>query len=153
MGYKLGRRHFLKIAGASAGLAGLSAAGQRVRAQDPTATPHDDMATQGGMDAEAMDAHHQEGVEIFLDRIGQDPAFWGTRLEPEMDGDVKVFNITCQDIQWEVAPGQAYAAMAYNGIVPGPEVRVTEGDQVRMNVTNEMAQSTCNIHITMPPNR
>jgi FtsP/CotA-like multicopper oxidase with cupredoxin domain len=153
MSNQLGRREFLKVAGA-AGATGLAVVGTRfVRAQDPTATAHDMSAAQGGMDVDAMDAHHQEGVQVFLDRIGQDAAFWGTRLEPEMDGDVKVFNITCQDITWEVAPGQAYTAMAYNGIIPGPEIRVTEGDVVRVNVTNEMAQSTAvHFHGVLVPN-
>lgn len=152
MSNQLGRRDFLKVAGA-AGVTGLAVAGtQFARAQDPTATPHE-MTTSSAMDVDAMDAHHQEGVQVFLDRIGQDAAFWGTRLEPEMDGDVKVFNITCQDITWEVAPGQAYTAMAYNGIIPGPEIRVTEGDIVRVNVTNEMAQSTAvHFHGVLLPN-
>jgi FtsP/CotA-like multicopper oxidase with cupredoxin domain len=154
MSYQIGRRDFLKVAGAAASITGLAVAVPRiVVAQDTTPTPHD-MAMEGGMsDADAMDAHHQEGVQVFLDRIGQDPAFWGTRLEPEMDGDVKVFNLTCQDITWEVAPGQAYTAMAYNGIVPGPEIRVSEGDLVRVNVTNEMAQSTAvHFHGVLVPN-
>ncbi len=91
---------------------------------------------------EEMDRLHDEVVKIFLDNIGKDPGFWGTRLEPEMDGDVKVFNIACQDVQWETSPGMVFPAMTYNGIVPGPEIRITEGDQVRIVVKNEMAQST-----------
>jgi FtsP/CotA-like multicopper oxidase with cupredoxin domain len=59
-----------------------------------------------------------------------------------MDGDVKVFDLVCQDIQWETMPGTSFPAMAYNGTVPGPEIRVTEGDKLRLNVTNQMAQST-----------
>ena len=45
-------------------------------------------------------------------------------------------------MQWEIAPGQTLPAMAYNGVVPGQEIRVTEGDQVRVVVENEMTQST-----------
>lgn len=137
------RRDFLKVLGAGAGALGMGTV-LRAAAQDATPEPTHDMAADSGAHASAdeMDAHHQEGVQVFLDRIGQDPAFWGTRLEPVMDGDVKVFNLTCSEIMWETMPGTAFPAMAYNGIVPGPEIRVTEGDHVRVVVTNEMTQST-----------
>ena len=42
-----------------------------------------------------------------------------------MDGDVKVFDLTVEEIQWEVAKGQFVEAMAFNGQVPGPEIRVS----------------------------
>jgi manganese oxidase len=151
----LDRRSFLKIASASAGAVGAGLLMQpRAYAQDSTPTPHDGMdMTAAQMNADQMDAHHQEGVNLFLERIGQDEAFWGTTLEPEMDGDVKVFNLTCEELTWEVAPGQPYAAMAYNGIVPGPIIRATEGDNVRVNVTNMMTQSTAvHFHGLLVPN-
>jgi FtsP/CotA-like multicopper oxidase with cupredoxin domain len=104
-------------------------------------------------DWQAMDDHHRQGVQTFLDNVGTDPQFWGRRLEPEMDGDTKVFRITCQEIDWETAPGQVFPAMAYNGTVPGPEIRVTEGDNVRVIVTNEMTQSTgVHFHGLLIPN-
>lgn len=92
--------------------------------------------------ADEMDRLHDEVVKIFLDNIGKDEHFWSNPLEYTMDGDVKVFNLVCQDIQWETMPGTAFPAMAYNGTVPGPEIRVTEGDNVRIVVKNEMRQST-----------
>ena len=45
-------------------------------------------------------------------------------------------------MEWEVTPGQLEAAMAYNGTVPGPTLRVVEGQPVRINVTNKLDQST-----------
>jgi FtsP/CotA-like multicopper oxidase with cupredoxin domain len=36
----------------------------------------------------------------------------------------------------EVVPGIQFEAWAYNGRVPGPTIRVTEGDRVRINFTN-----------------
>jgi FtsP/CotA-like multicopper oxidase with cupredoxin domain len=36
----------------------------------------------------------------------------------------------------EVAPGVLYPAWTYNGRVPGPTIRVTEGDRVRIRFTN-----------------
>ena len=137
------RREFLKYAGMSAGAVGMMAAtgAPVVRAQQDQHDGHDS----AGHDAEdwrAMDEHHEAGVQTFLDNIGNDPLFWDRRMEPTMDGDVKVYELLVQEITWETEVGLSYPAMAYNGIVPGPEIRVTEGDTVRVHVTNELNEST-----------
>ena len=36
----------------------------------------------------------------------------------------------------EVAPGVYFAAWTYNGTVPGPTIRCTEGDHLKVNFTN-----------------
>jgi manganese oxidase len=59
-----------------------------------------------------------------------------------MDGDVKVFELTCSVVQWEVTPGTRVEAWTYNGVMPGPEIRVTDGDKVRVVVKNELPEST-----------
>jgi FtsP/CotA-like multicopper oxidase with cupredoxin domain len=59
-----------------------------------------------------------------------------------MDGKVKVFDLTVAETQWETKPGTRVKAIAYNGQVPGPQIRVTEGDRVRVVVKNELAEST-----------
>jgi FtsP/CotA-like multicopper oxidase with cupredoxin domain len=100
-----------------------------------------------------MDRMHEEGVKTFVDNAGKDAGFWQAALEYAMDGDVKVFEVVTQDIEWLVAPGQVIPAMAYNGRVPGPEIRIVEGDKVRVVLTNEMAQSTSiHFHGVMLPN-
>ena len=138
MKHQIGRRGFLQIAGAGIGGVGMAALSAPVYAGGEHASP----TLMQGEDPEAMDLHHKQGVDTFLANIGKDTAFWGTRLEPTLDGDVKVFEITCQDVSWEIEPGKAFPAMTYNGVVPGPEIRVTEGDNVRVVVTNQMQQST-----------
>jgi FtsP/CotA-like multicopper oxidase with cupredoxin domain len=147
----LNRRNFLKLAGL-AGVGGTLAA-CTPQATSATATHAaagmTELATQGA----DMDAMHEAGVKTFLERIGQDAAFWGTRLQPKIENGVKTFEIACQDVDWEIAPGQPTRAMAYNGIVPGPEIRVTEGDKVRVICKNEMAQSTAiHFHGVLTPN-
>ena len=152
----LSRRNFLKVAGLTGVSMGLAACAidpneevaQASLAQAtavPTGEP-EDMATAApttAADAAAdMDTMHEAGVKTFVDRIGQDPAFWGTPLEYTMDGDVKVFELTCAETPWEVQPENVIKALTYNGILPGPEIRVTQGDKVRVIVHNEMSQST-----------
>ncbi len=147
MSNRIGRRGFLKMLGIGAGSVGAAAIvnkgvmspGQAAPLSDAHMSP---LRAPLAQTNDEMDRLHDEVVKIFLDYIGKDPTFWNNRLEPEMDGDVKVFNITCQDVQWETDPGTVFPAMTYNGTVPGPEIRVTEGDQVRVVVKNEMAQST-----------
>ena len=46
------------------------------------------------------------------------------------------------EIDWEVEPGKKVKAMAYNGMVPGPQIRVREGDRVRVVLKNELKEST-----------
>ena len=94
------------------------------------------------VDWEKIDADHEEKVKIFLDQIGTNDAFWDNRMEYTMDGDTKVFEITVSNIEWETEPGKVFNAFAYNGTVPGPEIRVTQGDNCRFIVHNEMNQST-----------
>lgn len=49
---------------------------------------------------------------------------------------LREFNITAVDREIEVAPGVKFPAWTYNGRVPGPTIRCTEGDLVRINFTN-----------------
>ncbi|MEO7804779.1 MAG: multicopper oxidase domain-containing protein [Actinomycetota bacterium] len=49
---------------------------------------------------------------------------------------LREFEITAVDRTIEVAPGVEFAAWAYNGKVPGPTLRATEGDLVRIKFTN-----------------
>ncbi|MGZ8629488.1 MAG: multicopper oxidase domain-containing protein [Actinomycetota bacterium] len=110
-----------------------AAGGDPLGAGDTATTDH---AT---MTAEEMAAGHEQGVKDFLagketDTAGNQP------LEPEIDGKVKVFNLTVEEIQWEVAKGQFVDAMAFNGMVPGPEIRVSPRDHVRFVVQNQMTE-------------
>ena len=148
---KLSRRNFLKMAGLTGVGLGLAACRQTPNDEGNAAanvvanTGHENMTTveaPTGETAEEMDALHEAGVNVFLEGIGSNPLFWDNKLDFTMDGDTKVFKVTCQDIDWEVEPGKVIKAMAYNGTVPGPEIRVTQGDKVRIEVTNEMRQST-----------
>jgi FtsP/CotA-like multicopper oxidase with cupredoxin domain len=145
----LNRRRFLKIAGATGLTLGATATAKIAQAtiSDPHAPAR---PGQEGPTADEMDAMHEIGVKYFLENVGKNPDFWGVTLPFTMDGDVKVFEITCTEGPWEVgadfSTGTQTAvtvdAMMYNGVVPGPIIRVTQGDKVRINVKNEMKQST-----------
>ncbi len=69
----------------------------------------------------------------------------GTGLQPLasklVDG-AREFELTCEKVRWEATPGKFVEALSYNGQVPGPIIRVTEGERVRVRVTNKLDQTT-----------
>jgi FtsP/CotA-like multicopper oxidase with cupredoxin domain len=127
-----------------AGLAGLASAGAFGAALTPWAAREMDAKAMGltsqQLSADEMDAYHEAGVTAFPAETqgkGNQP------LEHEMDGDVKVFRLTCDIVSdWEFDVGKTVEAWTYNGVVPGPEIRVTEGDRVRVHVKNNLNEST-----------
>jgi FtsP/CotA-like multicopper oxidase with cupredoxin domain len=54
----------------------------------------------------------------------------------------KVFKLEAAPYTWNVAPGVKKQAFAFNGTVPGPTIRVIEGEKVRVEVTNKMPVGT-----------
>jgi FtsP/CotA-like multicopper oxidase with cupredoxin domain len=51
-------------------------------------------------------------------------------------GRERTYNLSAVDRDLEVAPGVTFAAWTYNGTVPGPVIRATEGDRLRVHFTN-----------------
>jgi len=58
-------------------------------------------------------------------------------LAPKMDGDVKVFELFIDIFQQELVPGFTFHTLAFNNQVPGPEIRVNQGDKVRVIFKNK----------------
>lgn len=61
---------------------------------------------------------------------------------PTMDNGVKVFNLETSVIRWSILPDVTVEGYAFNATIPGPRIRVTEGDRVRIKVTNRLPEST-----------
>ncbi|MGH7268570.1 MAG: multicopper oxidase family protein [Candidatus Rokuibacteriota bacterium] len=55
---------------------------------------------------------------------------------------VREIRLEAREVTWELAPGKTVKAMAYDGRVPGPELRVKEGERVRVVLTNRLAEPT-----------
>ena len=67
----------------------------------------------------------------------------GTVLaRPTESGGVKEFQLTMDETSVEVSPGVVKPAYAFNGTVPGPTIRVNEGDRVRIVVDNQLPFAT-----------
>lgn len=63
-------------------------------------------------------------------------------LEPRLENGVKVFDLETSVIRWNILGYEQVMAYAFNQQVPGPRLRLTEGDQVRINVKNNLPEST-----------
>lgn len=73
---------------------------------------------------------------------------------PRVTGGVKVFSLSASVVGWQILPGIDVAAYAFDGQVPGPRLRVTEGDRVRVQVTNRLPEPTSvHWHGLVLPNR
>jgi FtsP/CotA-like multicopper oxidase with cupredoxin domain len=145
------RRAFLRKSAVGAIAAGALAAckadGQQLpatkTAQDSdhsggTTAAHPIAATPGAA-AEDMDRMHEAGIRSFPAKT---EGKGNQVFAPRFDKGVKVFDLTASPVQWEVDPGRRVEAWAYNGQVPGPQIRVREGDRVRINLKNELPEST-----------
>lgn len=55
---------------------------------------------------------------------------------------VREFTLTAGEFDHEIMPGTTVKAWGYNGQVPGPEIRVREGDTVRITLVNNLPVGT-----------
>ena len=102
----------------------------------PADDPHDEMS----MDAAAMD-------QVMIDSMLAFPADTEGRGNQPLDfvllpDGTKQFELTASVVPWERAPGDIVDAWAYNGQVPGPQIRVDLGDKVQVIVNNETPMGT-----------
>ena len=117
-------------------------------AVSPTATTA--QAAAHKMTAAEMDKSYMDGVKAFPAKT---KGTGNVDLQPTVQNGVKVFNLTADEIEWEVAPGDVRKGMAYNGMIPGPAIRVNVGDKVRIVLQNKLEESTAiHFHGLLVPN-
>ncbi|MBI4638636.1 MAG: multicopper oxidase family protein [Candidatus Rokubacteria bacterium] len=58
------------------------------------------------------------------------------------EGAVRTIHLEAREVPWELAPGRIIKAMAYNGQVPGPEIRAREGERLRVVLKNALSEPT-----------
>lgn len=118
------------LARGALGAAGIAAATRTLDAAGQAPGPHGShtpglastqgRVTRGSIDPTAFLEHFDRGTVTTLP-----------------DGRVRrEYTITAVEMEIEVAPGVFYPAWTYNGQVPGPTLRATEGDLLRVNFLN-----------------
>ncbi len=63
-------------------------------------------------------------------------------LHPRMENGEKVFDLSAQEGETEFFPVKKTKTMGFNGSYLGPTIRASTGDKIRMNVTNNLGDST-----------
>jgi FtsP/CotA-like multicopper oxidase with cupredoxin domain len=151
------RRSLLQLAG----LAAATGAGARA-SRDLAAQTHASHA------AEHMPAHAMGAVGRVTSGIFNPTAFlreWnfadlpddrrGTFYHetPRPDGSMlREYRFIAVDREIEIAPGVFFPAWTYNGQVPGPTLRATEGDRLRVTFVNQASHPhTIHFHGWHPP--
>ena len=103
----------------------------------PTAAPTSaagSMVMNGSTDMNPIDAGNAPAAPI--------DAKGGQLLVPKIAAGVKEFTLNVQKMRWHILPDVEVVAYAYNGTVPGPQIRVTEGDKIRIVVNNQLGEPT-----------
>jgi nitrite reductase (NO-forming) len=77
-----------------------------------------------------------ERIDFGVMRTSTTPAF-DARVQPVGEAQVKEFRIPMTHDTIEIANGVRYVGWTFGGTVPGPVIRVRQGDLVRINLVNE----------------
>lgn len=59
-----------------------------------------------------------------------------------LTGEVKEYDLQAIPVQWELVEGIRVQVWSFNGQIPGPTIRVKEGDLVRINLENRLPATT-----------
>ena len=149
---EVNRRRLLGMLGVAGAGATASAFAPQVPFQDASVSlasgnehsGHDAMPPASNQDAkmtaDEMDAMHEAGIKAFpAETEGQGrPAARAPRWTATSRSSIspaKSSSGSSSRARWS-------KRWTYNGVVPGPEIRVTEGDKVRIDVTNKLPEST-----------
>ena len=99
---------------------------------------HQHLASHEGHDHAALGHAAMIGEQVpavggpnDLDALLRPPA-----AEPHRAGRVREYTLTAVDREIEIAPGVFFPAWTYNGTVPGPVIRATEDDTLRVRFVN-----------------
>lgn len=146
---RLSRRGMLISSIATAGLSASGAALLAGKVADNEA-PHSDVGSGHSPEdvSYAAGGHHAHGNMISIGdvnnaRNGFDPTAlltdWETGVASQLPGGrtLRSFEISAVDKEIEIVPGIKFPAWTFNGRVPGPSLRVTEGDRVRVVFRND----------------
>lgn len=94
-------------------------------------------------DLSAEGAREMAAVDLRAVRYDAPASARGDRpLEARIEGGVKVYELEASVIRWNILPWVRVAAYAFNGQVPGPRIRITEGDRVRFVLRNDLPETT-----------
>ncbi len=140
MSIRISRRNFIKTGAlALAGVGGTALMSQMVKdANAAPLTQHEMNMDHGDKDAMPMMMGEVEHIkngfnpsEILTDFD------YGKVSSLENGQTLREFEIVAVEKEIEIAPGIKFPAWTYNGRIPGPTIRGTEGDHIRITLRND----------------
>jgi FtsP/CotA-like multicopper oxidase with cupredoxin domain len=160
MDLKLSRRSLLHAVGLGSVVTGMTAWSRAVMGQPAEPVPHEGhsghhghlLGTVGRVDPVALDPAAYVRTWNFSNLAAEERAKF-YRETPRADGTLlREYEIFAVDREIEIAPGVKFPAWTYNGQVPGPTIRATEGDRVRVRFLNQGTHPhTMHFHGWHPP--
>ncbi len=84
----------------------------------------------------------QAGFGALALTVGGGALFPGQGAAQPGTSRVREIHLEAREMTWELAPGKRIKAMAYNGQVPGPEIRLKEGERVKIFLKNALTEPT-----------
>ncbi|MFT3696103.1 MAG: copper oxidase [Kofleriaceae bacterium] len=66
----------------------------------------------------------------------------GSTITGTLKKGVRVYHLVAEEFEHEIAPGLTIKAWGYNKSTPGPVIEGTEGERVRIYVTNKLPEAT-----------
>src|SRR5919106_761055 len=142
MPWRLTRRSWLQLTGLGS-MVGSVFAASRLSGQTPPHTTHGRpnhqshvMGTVGRVSADAFNPMAYLRSWNFSDLAPEERAKF-YRETPRPDGTLlREYEIFAADREIEIAPGMFFPAWTFNAQVPGPTIRATEGDRLRITFKN-----------------
>ncbi len=148
-GTNLSRRKFLKLGVGAAGVASAGMLAASLASQTPVEAQANPPQTQGGdlpynIFTDPQYTMMMPGVGSDVDYVanGFNPSdiltdFDGGQVSTLPNGQtLREYTVVAGEKDIELVPGLNFAAWVYNGRIPGPTIRATEGDRIRINFTN-----------------
>jgi FtsP/CotA-like multicopper oxidase with cupredoxin domain len=131
----ISRRNFLRFGlGSAAGLVGSVAVGKAFQQEPTPPSDHNHMAGGhgNGMLMGAVD-HKRNLFDPMQMLVDWD---YGKISKLPNGQTLREYNVFAADHEIEIAPGIFFPAWTFNNRVPGPSLRATEGDHMRITFTN-----------------
>jgi manganese oxidase len=98
----------------------------------------------GPSTAASNGSHQMGGMSTSTSNTSNSTAQYGNqpaKYVTDSDG-AKHFTMTAKQVMWEVTKGHRVLAWTFDGMVPGPQIRVTAGDHVRVTINNQFPEPT-----------
>src|SRR3954469_8947650 len=162
----LNRRSMLRLGAAGGAIAGAVGTLPLILPSGSAApiSPHADHASPPLQESNPLDTSHAGHSpsatvgDVDVARMGYDPSVlvrafdYGEATKMADGTTVREWEIAAYDKEIEIAPGIFFPAWTYNGQVPGPTLRATEGDRVRVTFVNQGSHPhTIHFHGWHPP--